>query len=104
MWMLRHISAVQWKSRRDLTPAGKAQAFGEAHGIPAYDFRREMLEHVEPESTSVPRPTPTRTAFPPRARAGKHIIVEKPLTGFFGPATTRASVEISTPRSACSKA
>jgi predicted dehydrogenase len=64
----------------------RAQAFADRHGIPhAFGGLREMLAGVELDVVDlvVPNHVHTQHAIE-AAKAGKHLIVEKPLTGYFG--------------------
>lgn len=61
------------------------RAFGESRGIPVYDSVEEMIEHVDLLDICSP-PYAHKDGILAAVKAGKHVIVEKPLTGFFGPA------------------
>jgi predicted dehydrogenase len=61
------------------------QAFGAKHGIPVYDSLEAMLDHVDLVDVCSP-PAAHFEGMIAAAKAGKHLIVEKPLTGYFGPA------------------
>jgi predicted dehydrogenase len=60
------------------------QAFGQLHGIPVYDSLEAMLPHVDLLDVCSP-PYAHADGVLAAALAGKHVIVEKPFTGFFGP-------------------
>jgi predicted dehydrogenase len=68
------------------TSLTSAQAFADKHGIPhAYDDYRRVLDHSDINLVDVCVPNilhdPVAVAA---AEAGKHVICEKPLTGYFG--------------------
>lgn len=60
------------------------QAFGAKHGIPVYDSLEAMLDHVDVVDICSP-PAAHAGGMLIAAQAGKHLICEKPLTGYFGP-------------------
>ncbi len=60
------------------------EAFGAKHGIPVFDDLAAMLDRVDVVDVCSP-PYAHEEAILAAARAGKAIICEKPLTGFFGP-------------------
>jgi len=60
------------------------EAFGQKHGIQAFDDVHTMLEHVDLLDVCSP-PYAHEEGILAAARAGKGIICEKPLTGYFGP-------------------
>jgi predicted dehydrogenase len=64
----------------------RAQAFATKHGIPhAFGSLREMLAGVELDVVDLVVPNHVHTAHAiAAAEAGKHLIIEKPLTGYFG--------------------
>jgi len=64
----------------------RAQGFAERHGIPrAFESMGEMLASVEVEAVDLAVPNHLHTRFViEAAQAGKHIICEKHLTGYFG--------------------
>lgn len=64
----------------------RAEAFAARHGIPAvYDSLEELLEKAEVDVIDLCVPTNLHApAALLAAQAGKHIIVEKPLTGYCG--------------------
>jgi len=64
--------------------AESRQRFGTQHGIPAYDDVAAMLPHVDVLDICSP-PSAHDEAMLQAAEAGKHIICEKPLSGYFGP-------------------
>jgi predicted dehydrogenase len=66
------------------------KAFGKAHGIPVFKDVRTMVESVDVLDICSP-PYVHEEAILTAAAAGKGIICEKPLTGFFGPADTGES-------------
>jgi predicted dehydrogenase len=82
---LRHVHGVEVEIAgvTSLRPESR-KAFGEARGIPVYDSVDAMLEHIDLLDICSP-PYAHREGILAAVRAGKHIIVEKPLTGFFGP-------------------
>lgn len=88
---LRRVSGVRVElagvtSRR---PESR-KAFGKAHGIPVFKDVRTMVESVDVLDICSP-PYVHEEAILTAAAAGKGIICEKPLTGFFGPADTGES-------------
>ncbi|MFO7534928.1 MAG: Gfo/Idh/MocA family oxidoreductase [Kiritimatiellia bacterium] len=64
--------------------AESREAFGRAHGIPVFPSAEAMLEHVDLLDVCSP-PCAHADAILAAAAAGKGIICEKPLTGYFGP-------------------
>ena len=64
-----------------------ARAFAEAHELPvAYPSLEAMLDDPEINLVDVCVPVGLHHELAVQcARAGKHIVVEKPLTGYFGP-------------------
>ena len=81
---LRHIHGVQVELAgvTSLRPE-RRKAFGEAQGIPVYDSVEEMLPHIDLLDICSP-PYAHADGILAAAKAGKHVVVEKPLTGFFG--------------------
>lgn len=65
--------------------AESRQAFGKAHNIPVFDSVAAMLPHVDLIDVCSP-PYAHEAGILAAAEAGKAIICEKPLTGYFGPA------------------
>ena len=63
--------------------AESREAFAAQHGLQAYASVAEMLPHIDVLDICTP-PSSHREYMLAAAAAGKHIIVEKPLTGFFG--------------------
>lgn len=63
-----------------------AQAFAGRHGIPgAYDDYRRILERADVDLIDVCTPNSLHAAVAiAAAEAGKHVVCEKPLTGYFG--------------------
>ena len=59
-------------------------AFGTAHGIPVFDDIAAMLPHIDLLDVCSP-PYAHADGILAAAAAGKAIICEKPLTGYFGP-------------------
>lgn len=70
------VTSLRSESRRQ---------FGKTHGITVYDSVEAMLEHVDVIDICSP-PYVHEEAILQAAKAGKGIICEKPLTGYFGPA------------------
>ncbi|MEX0776731.1 MAG: Gfo/Idh/MocA family oxidoreductase [Phycisphaeraceae bacterium] len=66
-----------------LRPQSRAD-FGRQHGIPVYDDLQAMLDHVDLIDICSP-PYAHEAGILAAAAAGKAIICEKPLTGYFGP-------------------
>jgi predicted dehydrogenase len=64
--------------------AESREAFGAARGVPVYDSLEAMLPHVDLVDVCTP-PACHLENIRLAAAAGKHLIVEKPLTGYFGP-------------------
>jgi len=60
------------------------EAFGRAHDIPVFPSLDAMLDHVDVVDICSP-PYAHADAILTAARAGKAILCEKPLTGYFGP-------------------
>lgn len=60
------------------------EAFGREHGIPVFDSVHAMLNHVDLVDVCSP-PYAHEEGILAAAAAGKSIICEKPLTGYFGP-------------------
>ena len=58
-------------------------AFGARHGLQVFDSVEEMLPHIDLLDVCSP-PCVHEDNIIAAARAGKHIICEKPLTGYFG--------------------
>lgn len=67
-------------SRRDESRT----AFGRTHGLPVYDSVAAMLPHIDVLNICSP-PYAHEETILAAAIAGKGIICEKPLTGYFGP-------------------
>jgi len=63
-----------------------AEAFARTYGIPdCYDDYRRLLERKDIDIVDLCIPTDLHAQFViEAARAGKHVICEKPLTGYFG--------------------
>lgn len=74
---LKAVAAVPWED---------AQGFAKTYGIPdAYDDYRAVLEHDDIDLVDLCVPNHLHEPFVVEASsAGKHIICEKPLTGYFG--------------------
>ncbi len=69
---------------------GSREKFGRKHGIKAYDCIESMLGDIDVLSICSP-PYAHAEAIIRAAEAGKGIICEKPLTGYFGPQDAGAS-------------
>lgn len=67
-----------------LRPASR-EAFGAKWGIPVFDSAEAMLDRIDLLDVCSP-PYAHEEQILAAARAGRHIICEKPLTGAFGPA------------------
>ncbi|HKX00603.1 MAG TPA: Gfo/Idh/MocA family oxidoreductase [Bryobacteraceae bacterium] len=63
--------------------ADSREAFAAAHKLRAFSSVEEMLPEIDVLDISTP-PSSHQAYMLAAARAGKHIIVEKPLTGFYG--------------------
>ncbi len=63
--------------------AERREAFAAARGVKAYASVEEMLPDIDLLDICTP-PSSHREYILAAAAAGKHVIVEKPLTGFFG--------------------
>jgi predicted dehydrogenase len=77
--------------------AGRREAFAQESGATAYESLAAMLPHVDVVDVCSPPATHEAVALEAIA-AGKHVVVEKPFTGAFGPpdgafAGNRASKE-----------
>jgi predicted dehydrogenase len=79
-----HGLTVEVAGVTSLRPESR-EAFGKVHGIPVYDSVERMLDAVDLLDICSP-PYAHGPGIIAAAKAGKHVIVEKPLTGFFGPA------------------
>ncbi len=83
-------------------PPSAAEAFAERHGIPAvYGSFEELLQEAGVDAVDLAVPNHLHAPFTiAAAQAGKHVLCEKPLTGYFGePDTPRdALIGDSTPR------
>lgn len=64
--------------------AESREAFGKAHGIPVFASAEAMLDQVDVLDVCSP-PYAHAPAILAAAEAGKGLICEKPLTGWFGP-------------------
>ena len=64
--------------------AESREAFGREHGIPVFDCTEAMLDHIDLLDVCTP-PYVHEEGILAAARAGKGILCEKPLTGYFGP-------------------
>lgn len=64
--------------------AESRQAFGAKHGVPVYNSLEAMLDHVDVVDICSP-PAAHAGGMLLAAQEGKHLICEKPLTGYFGP-------------------
>ena len=67
-----------------------AERFGQEYGIPVFSSIDEMLPHVDLLDICSP-PYVHEEAILKAIDAGKHIICEKPLTGYFGPGDADAT-------------
>lgn len=61
----------------------RRRLFGESRGIPVYDNIEAMLDHIDLLDICSP-PSAHKEGMLLAATAGKSMIVEKPLTGYFG--------------------
>ncbi len=76
--------------------AERASAFAQEHGIPKhFGAMDEMLSGVEVDTVDLAVPNHVHAALSiEAAKAGKHVICEKHLTGYFGEAGTADSEQI----------
>lgn len=65
--------------------AASREAFGRAHEVPVFEDAEALLPHVDVLDICSP-PYAHEEAILAAAAAGKGVICEKPLTGYFGPA------------------
>jgi len=70
--------------------AESREAFAAARGLRAFASVEALLEHVDVLDICSP-PHAHREQILQAAAAGKHLIVEKPLTGYFGPRKSPSS-------------
>ena len=80
----RRVYGAQVELAGVTSPTANRDRFGARHGITAYDDLAAMLPHVDLVSICSP-PAAHEDALLLAAQAGKAIVCEKPLTGFFGP-------------------
>jgi predicted dehydrogenase len=73
------VEVVAVTSARDAS----RDAFAAGHGLRAFASVAKMLPHIDLLDICTP-PSSHREYMLAAAAAGKHVIVEKPLTGFFG--------------------
>src|SRR5258708_34739562 len=66
------------------------EAFAARHKLRAFDSAEEMLPEIDVLDICTP-PSSHQQYILAAARAGKHVIVEKPLTGFSGSPQTTGS-------------
>jgi len=69
------------------------EAFAAARGLRAFASVEEMLPHIDLLDICTP-PSSHREYVLAAARAGKHVIVEKPLTGFYGSPETHSKPDM----------
>jgi predicted dehydrogenase len=76
----------------------EAERFAEHHAIPrVFTDARALVESADVDVVDVCSTTDSHHEIAiAAARAGKHVIVEKPLTGFFGPATVDRATMLET--------
>jgi predicted dehydrogenase len=79
---------------------GSAQAFAKKFNIPdAYDDYRRLLERPDIDVVDLCIPTDLHEEFSIQAaNHGKHVICEKPLTGYFGKERKEEQVGVSVPK------
>jgi predicted dehydrogenase len=70
-------------------PSESLQQFGASRGIPVFKSLESMLDRIDLVDVCS-YPAAHLEAMLTACRAGKHLIVEKPLTGFFGPSEDEA--------------
>jgi predicted dehydrogenase len=73
--------------------AESRKAFEAEFGVPAFDSVEAMLPHIDVLDICTP-PSSHLPYIRAAAEAGKHIIVEKPFTGFFGSPETHSKEEM----------
>lgn len=78
---LRGLNAVS-AGVTSVRPESRA-AFEKQFGVPAFDSVEAMLPHIDVLDICTP-PSSHLSYIRQAAEAGKHVIVEKPFTGFFG--------------------
>ncbi|MBN1670046.1 MAG: Gfo/Idh/MocA family oxidoreductase [Kiritimatiellae bacterium] len=78
-----HGVKVELAAVTSLRPESR-EAFGAAHGIPVYENAEAMLGAIDLIDICSP-PSAHHEAILAAAASGKHIVCEKPLTGWFGP-------------------
>jgi len=66
--------------------AESSEAFARANGVPAFATFEELCDAVDVVDICTPPSTHERLAVAAFQR-GKHVIIEKPFTGYFGPGT-----------------
>src|SRR4029077_6693897 len=73
--------------------ADSREAFAEKHKLRAFASVEEMLPEIDVLDICTP-PSSHQEYMLAAARAGKHLIVEKPLTGFYGSPETTSKREM----------
>jgi predicted dehydrogenase len=68
-------------------------AFAAQYNVPAFDSVEAMLPHIDVLDVCTP-PSSHLSYIRAAAQAGKHVIVEKPFTGFFGSPETHLKEEM----------
>ncbi len=88
---LRGLAAVT-AGVTSVRPESRA-AFGAEFGVPVFDSVEAMLPHVDVLDICTP-PSSHAAYIRAAARAGKHVIVEKPFHGFFGSPESHSKEEM----------
>lgn len=88
---LRGLAAMS-TAVTSVRPQSRA-AFAAEFGVPAFDSVEAMLPHIDVLDICTP-PSSHLAYLRMAAEAGKHVIVEKPFTGFFGSPDTHPKQEM----------
>jgi len=88
-----HVASMRACARYGVTPAAvfsptraKRDAFAERHGLHSVAELHSLVEQVDVVHVCAPAATHEEVTLA-ALRAGVHVLVEKPVTGSFGPAT-----------------
>ena len=88
---LRHLPAVT--TGITSSRAESRNAFSAQFNVPAFETVEAMLPHIDVLDICTP-PSSHMAYIRAAAAAGKHIIVEKPFSGFFGSPETNSKVDM----------